>query len=339
MKISEILSLSLLAAFFLLLGLSFFLNYLSALYSDASLFKVDLAKKRKDKKKVKKVIFILKNSNLLFAVVCFLQVFLNIFSSEIFMTGLNQIFLQEIGWTKYRWMIIVSLSLLIALITEILARYLASRPGSQKRIFNNFFISVTYLIVRIPYYFLRSIVRPRKKIFINSEKDIIRFINNLTTDNILEKNEAKLIQSAFNFDESKVISIITPWKNVICLKHGMTYPEIQAIHFQQFFTRYPVVNQKKEIIGIFNMEVFYWRLMKNKEVRWQDYVDKKVIRLSPQDKLDKVLTKLQNNNCRLAIVQEKKRLLGIVTLQDVLGALVGKIRDEREILLLPHRLN
>jgi|SRR6185436_6255588 len=107
-------------------------------------------------------------------------------------------------------MIIVSLSLLIALITEILARYLASRPGSQKRIFNNFFISVTYLIVRIPYYFLRSIVRPRKKIFINSEKDIIRFINNLTTDNILEKNEAKLIQSAFNFDESKVISIITP---------------------------------------------------------------------------------------------------------------------------------
>jgi len=107
-------------------------------------------------------------------------------------------------------MIVVSLSLLIALITEIFARYLASRPGSQKRIFNNFFISVTYSIVRIPYYFLRPIVRPRKKIFINSEKDIIRFINNLTTDNILEKNEAKLIQSAFNFDESKVISIITP---------------------------------------------------------------------------------------------------------------------------------
>jgi len=41
----------------------------------------------------------------------------------------------------------------------------------------------------------------------------------------------------------------------------------------------------------------------------------------------------------LAIIQEKKRLLGIVTLQDVLGALVGKIKDEREILLLPRRPN
>jgi len=99
---------------------------------------------------------------------------------------------------------------LIALFTEILARYLASRPGSQKRIFNNFFINVTYSLIRIPYYFLRTIVRPRKKIFANSEEDIIRFINNLTTDNILEENEAKLIQSAFNFDESKVISITTP---------------------------------------------------------------------------------------------------------------------------------
>jgi len=102
------------------------------------------------------------------------------------------------------------LSLLVALITEIFARYLASRPGSQKKIFSNFFISITYSIVRIPYYFLRPIVRPRKKIFVNSEKDIIRFINNLTADNTLEEHEAKLIQSAFNFDESKVISVTTP---------------------------------------------------------------------------------------------------------------------------------
>src|SRR5215216_2789384 len=106
-------------------------------------------------------------------------------------------------------MSITLLSLLIALFTEIFARYLASRPGSQKKIFNNFFIDISYSLVRIPFYLLRPIVRPRKKIFINSEQDIIRFINNLTTDNILEKKEAQLIQSAFNFDERRVDSITT----------------------------------------------------------------------------------------------------------------------------------
>lgn len=339
MKFSEFLPLSLIASFFLLLGFSFFLNYLSALYSEANLFKIDLVKKRKDKRQIKKLTFILKNGNLLFAIICFCQVFLNIFISEIFMNSLGQQILEKEGWKGHRWIIIILLSLLIALITEIFARYLASRPGSQKKIFNNFFIDLTYSLIRLPYYFLRPIVQPRKKIFINSEQDIIRFINNLTTDSILEKNEAKLVQSAFNFDERKVISITTPWKKVITLKHGMSYSEIQAIHSQQFFTRYPVLNQKKEVVGIFNMEVFYWRLLKNKESHWQDYIDKRVMHFSPQDKLDKVLTKLRVNNCRLAIIQEKKKLLGIITLQDVLGALVGEIKDEREILLLPRRVN
>ncbi|CAG8834118.1 21069_t:CDS:1, partial [Racocetra persica] len=52
-------------------------------------------------------------------------------------------------------------------------------------------------------------------------------------------------------------------------------------------------------------------------------------------KLDKVLTELQTTSSRMAVIQEKKKLLGIITLQDVLSALVGKIRDEKEILLLP----
>jgi len=87
------------------------------------------------------------------------------------------------------------------------------------------------------------------------------------------------------------------------------------------------------------MEVFYWRLLKKKEAHWQDYIDKRVVRFSPEDKLDKVLIKLQTTNCRLGVIQEKKKFLGIITLQDVLSALVGKIRDERDILLLPSRLN
>jgi CBS domain containing-hemolysin-like protein len=339
MEISEVLSFSLLVSFLFLLSFSAFLNYISALYSEVNLFKVDLVKKRKDEGRIKKLIFILKNGNLLFAIICFCQVFLNIFLSQIFMSGIGKPTLKAAGLNNYKWGILILLSLLIALVTEIFVRYLANQPSSRKMIFNNFFIDVTYSLIRPPYYFLRPIVKPKKKIFANSEQDIIRFVSNLTTDNILEKNEAKLVQSAFKFDESKVISIFTPWKKVIALKHDMTYSEIQNVHFQQFFTRYPVLNQKKEVVGIFNIEIFYWRLIKNKSVCWQDYIDKKIIRFSPHDKLDKVLAKLQTNGSRLAVIQEKKKLLGIVTLQDVLGALVGKIKQEREILLFSRRFN
>lgn len=97
MPINEILSLSLVALFASLFGLSFFLNYLSALYSDVNLFKIDLVKKRKQKKKAKKLVFILKNGNLLFAVICVCQVFLNIFLSEIFVGRLSQPLLESKG--------------------------------------------------------------------------------------------------------------------------------------------------------------------------------------------------------------------------------------------------
>ena len=339
MKFSEILSLSLIAIFFLLLGISFLLNYISALYSDINLFKIDLVKKRKDKRRSKKLIFILKNGNLLFAVICVCQVFLNIFLSEIFMVGVGYPILEAANLISYKWGALILLSLLIALFTEIFVRYLVNRPSSRKMVFSNFFIDTTYSLIRLPYYLLRPIVKPRKKIFVNSEQDIIRFVNNLTTDKVLEEREAKLVQSAFRFDDLNVISITTPWKKVITLKHDMLYPEIRDIHSQQFFTRYPVLNQKKEVVGIFNMEVFYWRLIKDKEARWQDYIDKKIIYFSPEEKLDKVLVKLQTNNSRLAIIRKRKKVLGIITLQDVLSALVGKIKDEREILLFPRRLN
>ena len=102
MPINELLSLSLLTVFITLFGLSFFLNYLSALYSDVNLFKVDLVKKRKDKWKTKKLIFILKNGNLLFAVVCICQVFFNLFLSEILVGGLGKPLLKQMEWEGYR---------------------------------------------------------------------------------------------------------------------------------------------------------------------------------------------------------------------------------------------
>lgn len=290
--------------------------------------------------KFKKLIFILKNGNLLFATICIYQVFLNLFISELFMERIVGEIFKEFGKSVYyRWLMILGLGLIITFFNEILSRYLANRSSSQKKILNNFLITFTYSLVRIPYYFFGSIIQSRKKIFANSEQDIIRFINNLTTDNILEKNEARLVQAALKFDELKALSIVTLWKKVIFLDYEMSYSEIQAIHSKHFFTRYPIINKKKEIIGVFNVELFYWKLIKNKEVKWQNYIDKEIVIFDSNDKLDKILTKLKNTNSRLAIVQEKKKILGIITLQDVLGALVGKIRDEREILLLPRHLD
>jgi putative hemolysin len=319
--------------FIFLLFASFFLNYISSLYSEADLFKIDLTKERK-KRKFKKLVFVLKNGHLLFAVISFLQVILNMFISIMSLERIDERLFLRIN----KFVFVLMMGLFIALFTEIFSRYLGTRQFSKKLIQNNFFIDFSYSLIRIPFALLHKIVRPKKKLFVNSEIDVIRFINNLAAENILEKQEARLVQSAFNFDELRVNSVFTPWKKVIFLNESMSYEEIQKIYLQHFFTRYPVLNKKKEVIGIFNLETFYWALIKDKNAIWQNQIDKKLIFVSPDEKLDKVFEKLQLNYCHLAIVKINKRLLGIITLQNILNSLVGKMSDEKDR-LLPRRLN
>src|SRR5581483_11258594 len=112
----------------------------------------------------------------------------------------------------------------------------------------------------------------------------------------------------------------------------MNLEEIKKNHSRSFFNRYPVVDGKKKAIGVFNIEVFYWRLIIKKDENWQNHISKEIVCFSPDEKLDKVLSKIKRKNCRLAFVKKKGKIIGIVTLHDILSTLVGKIKDEREAL-------
>src|SRR3954466_14845816 len=105
--------------FFLLLSASFFLHYISSLYSEADLFKIDLTKERK-KPKFKRLIFVLKNGHLLFAVISFLQVILNMFISLISIERIDERLFLRVN----KFVFLLALGLLIALFTEIFSRYL-----------------------------------------------------------------------------------------------------------------------------------------------------------------------------------------------------------------------
>src|SRR5205809_6907806 len=74
-----------------LIFLSFFLNFLSSLFSEVDLFKIDLTKNRS-----KKMIFILKNNQLFFAIICFIQVPLNLFISFLSFEGIEEEFFNKL---------------------------------------------------------------------------------------------------------------------------------------------------------------------------------------------------------------------------------------------------
>ena len=312
---------------FFLLITSSYLNYISALYSEADLFKVDLTKGRKTKK-MKKLLSVLKNGQLLSATISFWQVLLNLFMSFLItkIISENEKFLNEV-WVGKKSLLFLA-SLIIVLFTEILVRLLATKTFSKRAITNYFLINIAYLLNRLSPFQL--IIKPRKRVFVNSEKDVSLFVSNLAAEAILEKKEANLIRAALNLDEMKVRQVLTKWEKVICLEKDISYKELQKAYLNHPFDRYPVINKKKKLVGTFSMKIFSRALIKNKNTVWQEYIDKDFITVRPQEKINKVFEKLQKNYRHLAIVKTNKNILGIITLQDILDTLVGKMRDEKD---------
>jgi CBS domain containing-hemolysin-like protein len=85
-------------------------------------------------------------------------------------------------------------------------RFLVTKSFSKRVITNNFLINNAYFLNRLSP--LQLIIKPRKRIFVNSEKDVSLFVSNLAAEAILEQKEAKLIKAALKLDETKVHQVL-----------------------------------------------------------------------------------------------------------------------------------
>lgn len=320
-----------------MLILTGFLNFISSLYSDVDISKVDLSLVNRKKKRVKKILYIIKNSYFLFIGICVILVFFHIILSRIIIDDLFRKFLLEDlsfsankFWNKdFWWLPEMIVALFLASFTEILVRYLADRDFAKRRIFNPFLLDFTYVTTRIVSFPLKWMIK-EKRISNYKERDLIRLMSNLEAENILEPQEARLIRAAFRFDDEEVNKIFCPRRKVIFLLTSMNFKEIQNIYYKHHFTRYPVLTENKEIFGILNFKTLNLN-MYEKEDDWKEFVNKKVIYIPLSTKLNVVLDTLQKNHEHLAIIVEKGKFVGIITLEDVLENLVGEIHDENEI--------
>lgn len=325
--------------------LSFFLNYVSSSYAEIDLFKIDLVSK-KNQKVNQKLVFILKNNHLLFTVVCFIQVILNMLVSTMLVEKIKFKAVQEkTGISKVPLLLGIAFS--IALFTEMLARFLAIKRNNRKVVFSPFFINLTYLILR-PFAFLRVIIKPRKRLFSDSEEDLIRFFNNLMVERVLEEKEVRLVQSALRFDELTINHLVVPYQKVVFLEETMSLEEVKKVYLQSPFTRYPVLDRKKEkIVGIISMKKLFLTLIEKKKNHWQNQIDKKVLFLPPSTKLDKAFEKSRTLHHQMLLIEKPRKvsktkknnlpILGIITLHDILNSLVGKISHIPERPLIPSR--
>ncbi len=156
---------------------------------------------------------------------------------------------------------------------------------------------------------------------IETETDSLRRSDIIHAMSEYEEESSRLAARLFNFSKRVVSEVMIPLNTVFFCKKGY---ELGAIsnQYKRIYTRIPVYNKRfDDIIGVFNIKDYFYT---NKTVL------RKPLFVNANERCMSIFSIMKQKGEHMAIVRDdNNRVLGIVTLEDLIEELVGEIRDEK----------
>ncbi len=168
-----------------------------------------------------------------------------------------------------------------------------------------------------------------------TEEEFISFVDGVHEDGEINPDERELIYNIIKLDDINVSEIMTPSADMFVIERAKK-PELDQI-LDSGYTRVPVIEGDIDhIAGLINVKDLF-----RQEIREDIPMDiEKILRepffVPEHKKIDQLLNEFKRNKEHAAIVvNEYGEVSGLVTLEDVLEAIVGDIIDETDIVKPP----
>ena len=149
-------------------------------------------------------------------------------------------------------------------------------------------------------------------------------IKDSIVDSDLEEFEKKLLINVFDFNDTTVKEVMTPAKDVITIDINENLDSVLDKIKKYKFTRIPVTNKKK-VIGLLNMKDL---IIKNRDSFDVRYYLRKISKLEHDTIIDDAFLYLRSKHEMMAIVEENKEFIGVITIEDIVEEVVGNVFDE-----------
>jgi len=164
------------------------------------------------------------------------------------------------------------------------------------------------------------------------EKHFREYVSRASKADVLEDNEAEMIQSVFEMDDTLVRAIMVPRTDVVWLDSGTTLAQATEVFIDSGFSRIPLIGESPDdVLGIVFLKDIV-RATHSNRLSSTDEVNvlAREIRVVPESKtVWDLLQELQREAIHAAIVvDEYGGTEGLVTLEDLIEELVGDISDE-----------
>ena len=167
-----------------------------------------------------------------------------------------------------------------------------------------------------------------------TEADFASAVEEAEDQGELERNESDIIQASLEFDDTSVKEVLTPKSRMVMIDlQGITNEKLIEAIKQTEFSRIPCyVGDKNRIVGVLVVKTFLTSYFKNPKVNCLSMLEKPYF-VSPLVKLDDLVAGFRDRKTQIAIVKKGDDVLGMVTMEDCLEELVGKIAEPRKDVL------
>ena len=187
--------------------------------------------------------------------------------------------------------------------------------------------------------FFNLILRVAAKMFCKNEAEpsitedeLAEIIETAEEEGVVDEEQSDMLKSALEFTKTTVCEIMTMEKDMNVISINDTPAEVLSVILNTVHSRLPVrASNSDRIVGILRTRTYLREYRRNKRVNVKAIMTTPYI-VRENAKIDTLLTHMRQHKIQMAIVQdEKKKVTGLVTIEDILEELVGEIYDEEDI--------
>ena len=165
-----------------------------------------------------------------------------------------------------------------------------------------------------------------------TEDELTEIIETAEEEGIVDEEQSDMLKSAIEFTKTTVDEIMTMERDMNTISVNATPAEVLPLILNTVHSRFPVrAANSDRIVGILRVRTYLKEYRRNQRVNIRSIMTTPYI-VRENAKIDDLLTHMRQHKIQMAIVQdEKKKVVGLVTIEDILEELVGEIYDEEDI--------
>ena len=164
-----------------------------------------------------------------------------------------------------------------------------------------------------------------------TEEDLMTIIETIEDEGVLSPEKQTLVNSAMEFRAKLAEDIMVPIDQVLSISSAIPLQELAHKVRDQSFSRVPVYEGKKDnIVGILPVNAFLSRYVSGKPVVLRKMLLKPYV-FDQKTEIPDLLQRMRLNKIHMVFIcDEKRKKVGMLTMEDLLEELVGEIQDESD---------